>query len=83
MTYKIKNKVEIPLKKIIQIMDEIDFENITEDVEIKLFNYNKKEYKMKYRKTLEGISIIIDNVDILADDVSKKGLRFPKINKKF
>lgn len=77
MTYKIKNKVEIPLKKIIQVMD--DIENITEDVEIKLFNFNKKEYKMKYRKTLEGISVIIDNVDILADDVSKKGLRFPKI----
>lgn len=77
MIYKIKNKVEIPLKKIIQVMD--DIENITEDVEIKLFNFNKKEYKMKYRKTLEGISVIIDNVDILADDVSKKGLRFPKI----
>jgi hypothetical protein len=77
MIYKINNKVDIPLKKIIQIME--DIENVTEDVEIKVFNYNKKEYKMKYRKTLEGISIIIDNVDILADDVSKKGLRFPKI----
>lgn len=80
MTYKINNKVDVPLKKIIQVME--DIENITENVEIKLFNYNKKEYKMKYRKTLEGISIIIDSVDILADDVSKKGLRFPKINKK-
>jgi hypothetical protein len=79
MIYKINNKVDIPLKKIIQIME--DIENVTEDVEIKVFNYNKKEYKMKYRKTLEGISIIIDNVDILADDVSKKGLRFPKIKK--
>ena len=77
MIYKINNKVDIPLKKIIQVMDEI--ENVTENVEIKLFNYNKKEYKMKYRKTLEGISIIIDSVDILAYDVSKKGLRFPKI----
>ena len=81
MIYKINNKVDIPLKKIIQIMDEIDFENITEDVEIKLFNFNKKEYKMKYRKTLEGISVIIDSIDILANDVSKKGLRFPKIKK--
>lgn len=79
MIYKINNKVDIPLKKIIQVMDEI--ENITEDVEIKVFNYNKKEYKMKYRKTLEGISVIIDNVDILAGDISKKGLRFPKIKK--
>ena len=77
MIYKINNKVDIPLKKIIQVME--DIENITENVEIKLFNFNKKEYKMKYRKTLEGISIIIDNVDILADDVSKKGLKFPKI----
>lgn len=77
MIYKINNKVDIPLKKIIQVMD--DIENVTEEVEIKLFNYNKKEYKMKYRKTLEGISIIIDNVDILADGVSKKGLKFPKI----
>lgn len=77
MTYKIKNKVEIPLKKIIQVIDGI--ENVTEDIEIKLFNYNKKEYKMKYRKTLEGISVIIDGVDILASDISKKGLRFPKI----
>jgi len=77
MIYKINNKVDVPLKKIIQTMD--DIENITENVEIKLFNYNKKEYKMKYRKTLEGISVIIDNVDILAYDVSKKGLRFPRI----
>lgn len=77
MIYKINNKVDVPLKKIIQVME--DIENITEDVEIKLFNYNKKEYKMKYRKTLEGISIIIDNVDILANDISKKGLRFPRI----
>ena len=77
MIYKINNKVDVPLKKIIQVMD--DIENITENVEIKLFNYNKKEYKMKYRKTLEGISIIIDSVDILANDVSKKGLRFPRI----
>lgn len=81
MIYKINNKVNIPLKKIIQVMDDIDFENITEDIEIKLFNYNKKEYKMKYRKTLEGISVIIDSVDILANDISKKGLRFPKIKK--
>lgn len=81
MIYKINNKVNIPLKKIIQTMDDIDFENITEDIEIKLFNYNKKEYKMKYRKTLEGISVIIDSVDILANDISKKGLRFPKIKK--
>lgn len=79
MIYKINNKVDVPLKKIIQIME--DIENITEDVEIKLFNYNKKEYKMKYRKTLEGISVIIDSVDILANDISKKGLRFPKIKK--
>jgi hypothetical protein len=79
MIYKINNKVNIPLKKIIQIMD--DIENVTENVEIKVFNYNKKEYKMKYRKTLEGISIIIDSVDILACDISKKGLRFPKIKK--
>lgn len=77
MIYKINNKVDVPLKKIIQVME--DIENITENVEIKLFNYNKKEYKMKYRKTLEGISVIIDSVDILAYDISKKGLRFPKI----
>lgn len=77
MIYKINNKVDVPLKKIIQVME--DIENITEEVEIKLFNFNKKEYKMKYRKTLEGISVIIDSVDILAYDVSKKGLRFPKI----
>ena len=77
MIYKINNKVDIPLKRIIQAME--DIENVTENVEIKLFNYNKKEYKMKYRKTLEGISVIIDSVDILASDVSKKGLRFPKI----
>ena len=77
MIYKINNKVDIPLKRIIQAME--DIENVTENVEIKLFNYNKKEYKMKYRKTLEGISIIIDSVDILAYDVSKRGLRFPKI----
>lgn len=79
MIYKINNKVNIPLKKIIQEME--DIENVTEKVEIKVFNYNKKEYKMKYRKTLEGISVIIDSVDILAYDVSKKGLRFPKIKK--
>lgn len=77
MIYKINNKVDVPLKKIIQIME--DIENVTEDVEIKLFNYNKKEYKMKYKKTLEGISVIIDSVDILANDISKKGLKFPRI----
>lgn len=77
MIYKINNKVDVPLKKIIQVIE--DIENVTENVEIKLFNYNKKEYKMKYKKTLEGISVIIDSVDILADDVSKKGLRFPRI----
>ena len=82
---KINNKTDLPIKIIGEIYDkylksiyEVDEfnENI---IEYELFNYKKKEYKMTIEWKISCISIFVEELDIEAKKISKKGIKFPKI----
>ena len=88
MKLNINNKTDLPIKIIGEIYDkylksiyEVDEfnENI---IEYELFNYKKKEYKMtiEYKTTYTKLSI--EEVNVLAKEVSMRDVKFPKIPRK-
>ena len=85
MKLNINNKTDLPIKIIGEIYDkylksiyEVDEfnENI---IEYELFDYKKKEYKMTIEWKISCIIILVEELEIEAKKVSKKGLRFPKL----
>jgi hypothetical protein len=85
MKLNINNKTNLPFKIIGEIYDkylksiyEVDEfnENI---IEYELFNYKKKEYKMTIEWKISCISIFVEELDIEAKKISKKGIKFPKL----
>ena len=80
MKININNKANLPFKKIGELCDEFineDFSNII--YEINLFNYRKIEYRMIIEYKKNQINVTIEEVNVLAKKISKKGLRFPKL----
>lgn len=85
MRININNKAGVPLFSIVKVYGEYckrDYEGETfykgkED--IVLFKFKNKEYKMIVKYNLGSISLIINEVDISPKEISKKGLKFPKL----
>ena len=85
MRININNKAGVPLFSIVKVYSEYckrDDEGETfykgkED--IVLFKFKNKEYKMIVKYNLESISLIINEIDISPKEISKKGLKFPKL----
>jgi hypothetical protein len=88
MKLNINNKTDLPIKIIGEIYDkylksiyEADAfnENI---IEYELFNYKKIDYKMTIEWKISCVSILIEELDILAKDISMKNIKFPKLPKR-
>ena len=81
---KIDNKANLPYEVIGKVFDkyiESDLETTIYDgkVDIVLFEYKKKEYKIEIVYKTTQTNITVEELDIVAKDVSKKGLKFPKL----
>ena len=84
MKININNKVNLPFKKIGELYDEYIEDDRTITIydgmkEYKLFDYKKKEYKMTIEYKTTQTNVTIEELDIEAKKVSKKGLKFPKL----
>lgn len=89
MKLNINNKVKLPIRIIGEIYDNWIEKNQDRMVtiydgmkEYELFEYQKKDYKMTIEHKLTCISILVEELDILAKEISTKGMRFPKLPKK-
>ena len=84
MKININNKANLPFKKIGELYDEyIEDDRIITIYdgmkEYKLFEYKKKEYKMTIEYKTTQTNVTVEELDIEAKEVSKKGLKFPKL----
>lgn len=88
MKLNINNKTDLPIKIIGEIYDkylksiyEVDEFN-KNIIEYELLNYKKKEYKMTIERKISCVSIFVEELDILAKDISMKNIKFPKLPKR-
>jgi hypothetical protein len=88
MKVNINNKTNLPIKIIGEVYDkylksiyetDVFNENI---IEYELFNYKKIDYKMTIEWKISCVSILIEELDILAKDISMKNIKFPKLPKR-
>lgn len=85
MRININNKTDVPLFSVVKVYgeyckrddEEETFYNGKED--IVLFKYKNIDYRMVVKYNLESISLIIQKIDIYPREISRKGLRFPKL----
>ena len=89
MKLNIHNKAKLPIKIIGEIYDNWTERNQDRMVtiydgmkEFEMFDYKKKDYKMTIEHKLTCISILVEELDILAKEISTKGMRFPRLPKK-
>ena len=89
MKLNINNKTNIPFKIIGEVYDkylksiyEVDVfnENI---IEYELFSYKKVNYKMTIEYKITCVTITVEELDVLAKNVSMRGVRFPRLPKKY
>ena len=87
MKININNKTDLPIKIIGEIYDKYlkslyEVEEFNENIiEYELFTYKKTDYKMIIEFKITCISIIVEELDILAKEVSMKDVKFPKLPK--
>lgn len=88
MKLNITNKTNVPYEVIGRVYDkylksinagDTIYEN---KVEYQLFDYKRKDYKMKIEFKVSCICILVEEYDILAKEVSMKGVGFPRLPKK-
>lgn len=81
MKISINNKTNLPFEVIGKVFD--NFITISPytggSTEYELFDYKRKEYKMTIEYKTTQINITVEELEIEAKKVSKKGLRFPKL----
>ena len=81
---KIDNKTNLPFEVIGRVFDNFIYINPYTGglTEYELFNYKRKEYKMtiEYKPTYTKLSV--EEVNVLAKEVSMKDVKFPKISRK-
>lgn len=87
MKLNINNRTNVPFEVIGGVYDkylksyyEVDTfnENL---VEYQLFNYQKKDYKMKIEYKISCICILIEELEFYTKKESIKGIKFPKMPK--
>ena len=82
---KINNEPCLPYKVIGKVFDkylekQADLYTIFDGMkEYELFEYKKKEYKMTIEYKTTQTNVTVEELDIVAKYVSKKGLKFPKL----
>lgn len=83
---KLNNKAYLPYEVIGRILDkyiekQADLYNKLSK-ECELFNYKRKEYKMEIVYKTTQINITVEEVNVLAKEVSMRDVKFPKIPRK-
>ena len=81
---KINNEPCLPYKIIGEILDEYIEKDETVTIydgmkECVIFEHQKKEYKMEIEYKITCVKVAITELNIKAKEISKKGLKFPKI----
>lgn len=82
---KINNKPCLPYEVIGKVFDkylekQADLYTVFDGMkEYELFDYKKKEYKMTIEYKTTQTNVTVEELDILAKCVSKKGFKFPKL----
>lgn len=83
---KLNNKAYLPYEVIGRVLDkyiEKQADLYTKSVkECELFNYKRKEYKMEIVYKTTCINITVEEVNVLAKEVSMRDVNFPKIPRK-
>lgn len=84
MKISINNKANLPYEVIGKVFDKYIENGLAttiydSKVDIELFEYKKKEYKMIIEYKITQTNVTLEELDIEAKKVSKKGLRFPKL----
>ena len=83
---KLNNKAYLPYKVIGRVLDkyiEKQADLYTKSAkEYELFNYKRKEYKMEIVYKTTQINITVEEVNVLAKEVSMRDVKFPKIPRK-
>ena len=83
---KLNNKAYLPYEVIGRVLDkyiEKQADLYTKSAkEYELFNYKRKEYKMIIEYKKNCINISVEEVNVLAKEVSMRDVKFPKIPKK-
>ena len=88
MKININNKTDLPIKIIGEIYDKYlkslyEVEEFNENIiEYELFTYKKTDYKMTIEFKVTCISIMVEELDILAKDISMKNIKFPSLPKR-
>ena len=82
----VNNKTNLPLKIIGEVYDKytsfLSGDTLYENkIDIEIFTYKKKEYKMEIQYKVSCVSIIIEELDIEVKKISTKGMRFPTLPK--
>lgn len=82
---KINNKPCLPYEVIGKVFDkylekQADLYTVFDGMkEYELFDYKKKEYKMTIEYKTTQTNVTIEELEVEAKKISKKGLRFPKL----
>ena len=80
---KLNNKAYLPYEVIGRVFDkyiEKQADLYTKSAkEYELFSYKRKEFKMIIEYKTTCINITVEEVNALAKEISKKGLKFPKL----
>ena len=88
MKLNINNKTDLPIKIIGDVYDKYVksisvgdtlYEN---KIEYELFDYKKKDYKMTIEFKITCINITVEELNILAKNISMKNIKFPKLPKR-
>lgn len=84
MKININNKANLPYEVIGRVFDKYIDRDLLITIfdgmkEYELFDYKRKEYKMTIEYKTTQTNVTVEELDIEAKEVSKKGLKFPKL----
>lgn len=84
MKININNKANLPYEVIGRVFDKYIDRDLLITIfdgmkEYELFDYKRKEYKMTIEYKTTQTNVTVEELDIVAKYVSKKGLKFPKL----
>lgn len=88
MKVNINNKANLPFKVIGEIYDKYlsyPYEDTLYEnkVEIQLFSYKKKDYKMEIQYKVSCINVVVEELVMVVKREYMKGVKFPALPKKY
>lgn len=88
MKVNINNKAKLPFKVIGEIYDKYlnyPYEDTLYEnkVEIQLFSYKKKDYKMEIHYKVSCINVVVEELVMVVKREYMRGIKFPGLPKKY